>query len=256
MATGTHPAALAAPFAWAGDHLAADLGHGAIVLFTTRRGGVSSAPFDTLNLGLMTGDDPADVAANRAILRELVGRPVAHGRQVHGTTVERVTAPPPGDRPPRDADGQATALEDVAALVLTADCLAIALATPGAVAMVHAGWRGLAGGVVEEGVAAVRDLDTGGGPLTAAIGPAACGACYEVGDDVRAAFGHAPLGRPAPLDLKRIARDRLEAAGAAAVHDAGLCTMCGDEALFFSHRRDRGRTGRQAGVVWRSPSAA
>jgi hypothetical protein len=256
MVTGTQTAALVAPFAWHGDHVAADLGHGATVLFTTRRGGVSSPPFDTLNLGLTTGDDVGDVAENRRRLRALVGRPVAHGRQVHGTAVERVASAPADDCAPRDSDGQATALTDVAALVLTADCLAIALATPHAVAMVHAGWRGLAGGVLEEGLAAVRELGGDGGPLTAAIGPAAGGCCYEVGDEVRAAFGQAPVGGPAPIDLKAIARDRLAAAGATAVHDVGLCTMCGDPSLFFSHRRDRERTGRQGGVVWRSPSAA
>jgi len=256
MATGTSTAALAAPFTWRGDHIAAELGHGATVLFTTRRGGVSAAPFDTLNLGLMTDDDPADVAANRDRLRTLVGRPLAHGRQVHGTTVERVAAAPADDHVPRDSDGQATALTDVAALVLTADCLAIALATPGAVAMVHAGWRGLADGVLEHGIAVVRELGAADAPLSAAIGPAAGGCCYEVGDEVREAFAHAPVGGPAPIDLKRIARDKLETAGALAVHDVGLCTMCGDASLFFSHRRDRGRTGRQAGVVWRSSSAA
>jgi YfiH family protein len=140
--------------------------------------------------------------------------------------------------------------------VLTADCLAIALATPEAVAMVHAGWRGLADGVLEHGIAAVRELGGTDGPLTAAIGPAAGGCCYEVGDEVREAFGHALVGGAAPIDLKHIARDRLEQAGAAAVHDVGLCTMCGGAGLFFSHRRDRGRTGRQAGVVWRSSSKA
>jgi copper oxidase (laccase) domain-containing protein len=120
--------------------------------------------------------------------------------------------------------------------------------------MVHAGWRGLAGGIVEEGAAAVRELG-GDGPLVAAIGPAACGRCYEVGDEVRAAFGLAPVGGPAAIDLKAIAHARLAAAGAGAVHDVGLCTMCSGPGLFFSHRGDGGRTGRQAGVVWRSSSA-
>ena len=250
MATARH---LPAPFAWSGEHIAAELGDGAHVLFTTRRGGVSQGPFSSLNLGRWTEDDPGAVAENRRRLAGLMGRPILQGRQVHGTTVERVTRLDPGE--PRESDGQATALPDIAALVLTADCLAIALATPDAVAMVHAGWRGLADGVVEEGVRAVRELGDEG-PLTAAIGPAAGGCCYEVGDEVRAALGEPAAGAPAPVDLTSIARTRLEAAGATAVHDVGLCTMCADPGLFFSHRRDRGRTGRQAGVVWRSPSAA
>ena len=115
--------------------------------------------------------------------------------------------------------------------------------------MVHAGWRGLADGVVEEGIAAVRELG-GEGELVAAIGPGACGRCYEVGDEVREAFGHDPAGGPAPIDLKAIAREKLKAAGAI-VHDVELCTMHDDRALFFSHRRDNGLTGRQAGAVWR-----
>ena len=87
-----------------------------------------------------------------------------------------------------------------------------------------------------------------------AIGPAAGGCCYEVGDDVRAALGAAPLGAPAPIDLKALARERLRAAGAHAVHDCGLCTMCTDRSLFFSHRRDGGVTGRQAGIIVRDGS--
>ncbi|HWT93669.1 MAG TPA: laccase domain-containing protein, partial [Solirubrobacteraceae bacterium] len=90
-------------------------------------------------------------------------------------------------------------------------------------------------------------------PITAAIGPCARGCCYEVRDDVRAAFGLPPLGEPAPIDLPRIARERLEAAGATTVHDSGLCTMCSDPKLFFSHRRDGPVTGRQGGIAWRRP---
>lgn len=242
MAIPTTTVALPAPFAWRGEHLAADLGHGATVLFTTRRAG------------------PANVAETRARLEREVGRPIVQGRHVHGAVVERVEQVPSGE--PAESDGQATARTDVAALVLTADCLPVALATPGAVAMLHAGWRGLAAGVLEEGIRAVRELG-GGGPLTAAIGPAAGGCCYEVGDEVRAAFAQPPAGGPAPIDLERIARDRLEAHGAR-VLDVALCTMCGGPSgadaagapLFYSHRRDGGTTGRQAGVVWRSSSAA
>jgi copper oxidase (laccase) domain-containing protein len=129
----------------------------------------------------------------------------------------------------------------------------IAVAAPGAVAVLHAGWRGLHAGVVAEGVRAVRELG-GTGPVAAAIGPGAGGCCYEVGDEVHAAFAdHGPGVRNGRnVDLKAIARRELEAAGVAAVHDVGVCTLCADPGLFFSHRRDGGTTGRQAGVAWRS----
>jgi YfiH family protein len=267
MATGTSTVALPAPFRWEGDHIGADLGYGARALFTTRRGGVSRPPFDTLNLERFTGDDdPAALAANYERLAAAVGVPVerfAQGRQVHGAVVQRVrdvpdaAAPDGGARTGArggafpQADGQATALPEVACVVLTADCMPVALASPGAVAMVHAGWRGLAAGVLEEGVRAVRELGGSGGPLVAAIGPCAGGCCYEVGDDVRAALGLEPLGAPATIDLAAVARERLGAAGVDAVHDVGMCTMCSDPSLLFSHRRDGGRTGRQGGVAWR-----
>src|SRR5687768_18451737 len=124
----------------------------------------------------------------RRILALTDCRSFARGRQVHGATVIREGTEIV------DADGQATAQRGGAAMILTADCLPILLANEGAVAAVHAGWRGLAAGVVEEGVAALGELGTG--TVTAAIGPAACGRCYEVGDEVRAAFGLAPLGSP------------------------------------------------------------
>ena len=127
--------------------------------------------------------------------------------------------------------------------MLVADCLPVALAGPGAAGVVHAGWRGLSGGVLEAGVAAVG----GGGPVAAAIGPGIGPCCYEVGDDVRAVFGTSER----TLDLKAVARARLEAAGVQEIHDCGLCTACEAE-RFFSHRRDRGVTGRQAGLAWRS----
>jgi YfiH family protein len=131
--------------------------------------------------------------------------------------------------------------------VLVADCLPVALAAPGAVAMLHAGWRGLAGGVLANGLRALGD-----GPVTAAIGPGIGVCCFEVGDEVRAAFGeHACARRGRNLDLKLIARRELREAGVEVVEDCGLCTVCEPE-LFFSHRRDGERTGRQAGVAWRS----
>jgi hypothetical protein len=189
-----------------------------------------------------TGRDDGDLreGAARARLEEAIGRPVAHGRQVHGTHVRRL-----GEQSGEEADGQATARTDVAPLVLVADCLPVAIAGPGAVAMVHAGWRGLAGGVVEEGVRAVRELG-GEGALAAAIGPGAGPCCYEVGDEV-----HAALGTSGPTaDLKAVARERLVAAGVEAVQDVGVCTIC--DARCFSYRREGAAAGRQGGVAWRA----
>jgi YfiH family protein len=222
-----------------GDHLAISL-PGGTALFTTRRGGVSEGPFASLNLGLRTDDDAERVDENRARVERLTGGRLAQVHQVHGTDVVEAD---PDARP--DADGQVTARAGVAAIVLTADCLPIALVAPEGVGMLHAGWRGLAAGVIANGVARLRAL--GAERIAAAIGPGAGPCCYEVGDEVRAAFGTS--GRT--VDLKAIARARLEDAGVQTIHDCGLCTIH-DPERFFSHRRDRGVTGRQAGVAWRS----
>ena len=230
------------PFRWHDGHIAADFEDGH-VLFTTRHGGVSTGAYGSLNLGTNTGDDAERTARNRARLKVMVGAGLAFGRQVHQAHVHRATEPGHGG----DADGQATTASGVACTVLTADCLPVALVAPGAVAMLHAGWRGLAGGVLEQGL---RIL--GSERVVAAIGPGAHRCCYEVGDDVRTAFaGEYPdVHQGAYLDLPLIAERRLRAQGVREVHHTGLCTMC-DTGLFFSHRRDGGVTGRQAGVAWR-----
>jgi YfiH family protein len=241
---------LPAPFHAAGEHLAIEL-PGARAVFTTRRGGVSEGPFASFNLGRLTGDERAAVERNRRLLADQLGVLFAHGRQVHGAAVERVASPTSDREEPPDADGQATATPGIAGLVLTADCLPVAIAGEGAVAMVHAGWRGLAAGVLQEAVEAVRALGARG-RLEAAIGPGAGPCCYEVGEEVHAAFAHhGPAVRlGSQLDLKAIARIELEGAGVAQVHDADLCTICSEPSLFFSHRRDRGVTGRQGGIAW------
>jgi YfiH family protein len=220
---------------------------GAHVRFTTRVGGVSEGPYASLNLGRWTDDDPCAVAENRR--RAADGRPLAFGRQVHGTRVLTVDGATTEDAI-ADVDGVATAASGVAALVLTADCLPIALATPKAIAMVHAGWRGLADGVLEAGVQAVRALDPAG-ELAAAIGPGAGGCCYEVGDEVAARFPGVPRRADRTIDLKAIAADRLAAAGVSRLLDVGRCTMCEPD-VFFSHRASGGLTGRQGGLAWRS----
>jgi YfiH family protein len=221
-------------FRAAGEHLAIDL-PGGTALFTTRRGGVSEGSYASLNLGLWTDDDPGCVQLNRERVQVQVGASrLAQGRQVHGT---RVVVDGQGID---EADGQVISGRGVAAVVLVADCLPVALAGPERVGVVHAGWRGLAAGMLEGGVEAT-------GAVAAAIGPGIGPCCYEVGDDVRAVFGTSER----TVDLKAIARARLEAAGVRDIHDCGLCTSC-DAERFFSHRRDRGVTGRQAGLAWRS----
>jgi YfiH family protein len=242
------------PFRWEGDHIAAEL-PGARMLFTSRHGGVSPEPYDSLNLGRLTDDDGANVDANRDRVAAAVGIPrdrFLYGRQVHGTTVRRATEPPGAARPAADEDGQATALTGAAALVFAADCLPIVLAADGAVAALHGGWGGLAGGIVAEGVRALREVG-GQGPIRAAIGPCARGCCYEVGEDRFAHFTRVPGARVGErnLDLPAVARHDLAEAGVEEVHDLGLCTICRAD-LFFSHRADGGVTGRQAGVAWRA----
>jgi hypothetical protein len=248
---------LPAPFELAGEQVAIGLA-GARALFTTRRGGCSVGPYASLNLGRLTDDDPVHVDRNRVHLTAVVGRTVTPIRQVHGARVVRLTAQSPpgqGSEPP-EADGQATAQPGLAPMVLTADCLPIVIAGGGAVGIVHAGWRCLASGVVAEGVIAVRELgDDSGGRLEAAIGAGAGPCCYEVGEEVHGAFAAHPAavhtgdsGRN--VDLKAIANDQLRAAGVAVVHDLSICTICSES--FFSHRRDNGVTGRQAGLAWLS----
>lgn len=237
------------------EHFAIDL-PGAQAVFTTRRGGVSHGPFASLNLGLLTDDDPDRVHANRARLADRFGVRLAMCRQVHGTAIHDACEPTIGadgralvELPL--VDGQVTTAPGLATMVLVADCLPIALAAPGAVAVLHAGWRGLAGGIVEAGIAELRARAGFEAEVSAAIGPGVGGCCYEVGPEVHAAFGRTVHSR-ATIDLKAIARDELRAAGVEQVYDIGLCTMCSDPSLFFSHRRDAGVTGRQAGIAWLS----
>jgi len=241
------------PFYALGHHFAIDL-PGARAAFSTRRGGHSTGPYESLNLGWLTDDDPRSVTHNRATLQsELGAPPLSFVHQVHGAEVCRITAETPQPRERAGGirvDGQATDQRDVALSALVADCLPIALAAPGAVAMLHAGWRGLATGMIAAGVTAVGELGADG-ELSAAIGPGAGPCCYEVGAEVHEPFAGIPdahAGRN--LDLKAVARHQLREAGVVTIADIGMCTICSDPGLLFSHRRDRGVTGRQAGVAW------
>lgn len=232
--------------------LEADLGH-ARAAFSSRLGGVSEGPFDTLNLGILTGDERVAVQENRIRLATALGlRPeyVLMGLQVHGSKLqghESAQQPSPYAQPGSplpEADGHLTAGVGLAPLVLVADCLPVALAGPGGVAMLHCGWRGLAAGILARGVERI-DAEV------AAIGPGIGPCCFEVGVEVLAQFtelGDGVADGPM-LDLAEVARRQLHGAGVERIEVAGLCTSCETE-LFFSHRRDGERTGRQAGLSW------
>jgi YfiH family protein len=241
------------PFREVADQIVIDL-PGARVAFTTRRGGHSAGPYASLNLGPLTDDDPAAVQGNRLALRDALGAPpLSFVHQVHGTEVLPADSARNGESPGglARADAQVTDQPGVAMVALTADCLPVAIAGDRALGMVHAGWRGLAGGVLGAAVTALTEL--GAEPLAAAIGPGAGVCCYETGPEVHAAFAGVPGARRGDhADLKAVARQQLAEAGVPVVHDVELCTICADPRLFFSHRRDHGVTGRQAGLAWRT----
>jgi hypothetical protein len=223
--------------------LSVELPGGAQALFSTRSQG---------NMSSVAGEGREEAGGARERLRAEIGvERLARGYQVHGDAVAlvRTLADVQNEGRPRSrADGQATALSGVGAMVLTADCLPVALASPSAVAMLHAGWRGLAAGVLETGVAAMRELG-GEQEIVAVIGPGAGGCCYEVGPEVHAALARSGE-RAARIDLRAIARERLVAAGVADVTDVAACTICDER--FFSHRREGAHAGRQAALAWRA----
>jgi polyphenol oxidase len=269
VAPGVGPAPAWPPLLVAEDLLAA----GVVAAFSGRAGGASDPPYATLNLGLRVGDDLRRVLANRrrvATVLGLAGRPWALARQVHSPVVltveaRRLEPGPPEARPPlAEGDGLVTTDPGVLLAVLTADCAPVLLADPaaGVVGALHAGWRGLAAGVVEAGVAAMAEQGADPGACVGLVGPAVGGCCYEVGPDVRAAVGDrypaalatTRAGRPA-LDPAAGAAEALARAGVAQVRVAGECTF-DLEARYFSHRRDHGRTGRQAGLIALVPGGA
>ena len=255
MAPTTTPTAVPEPFFLLGPHFAVDL-RSARAVFTTRRGGFSRGRYESLNLGRLTADEPEAVARNRAVLEAEFDVELGFVRQVHGSVVCELTAAGiAGARAAPDelrrADGQVTVVAGLAPVALTADCLPIAIAGDGAVAMLHGGWRGLHDGVIDAGVRALRAAGCAG-PFAAAIGPGAGPCCYEVGPEVHEAFAGYPseVHRGPNIHLAAIARHQLERAGVEEIHDLAVCTICSDPSLLFSHRRDRGVTGRQAGIAW------
>lgn len=232
--------------------------------FTLRSGGVSRPPCDTFNVAAHVGDDPRAVAENRAALRarlELPAEP-AWLEQVHGHNVVDLDQQTSLDlQTPRDSPARADAAVTRAAgrvcVIQVADCMPVLFAAKdgSAIGAAHAGWRGLAAGVLE---ATVRAMNTPPGKLLAWLGPAIGQANFEVGEEVRAAFLASDPGASATFerngrgrwqcDLSGLARRKLAALGVISVHGGGWCTSA-DPGRFFSYRRD-GRCGRMAALVW------
>ncbi|HTA96278.1 MAG TPA: polyphenol oxidase family protein [Solirubrobacteraceae bacterium] len=249
-----------------------ELPGGGLATFTGRAQG---------NMSSVGGEGAEHGLEARERLRKTLGvRRLVRGYQVHGTVVGRVLADgaraglDSGERPAHphvevqapvagqqvdaferedsasqpafEADGHAIAAPGLAAMVLTADCVPVVLGAQGAVAALHAGWRGLAGGVLEEGVRALREVG-GRGDVVAVVGPCAGACCYEVGGEVHSAFAGAHRDG-GTIDLRAIAHEKLLEAGVGQVFDFEACTICDER--FFSHRREGLRAGRQAGLAW------
>jgi YfiH family protein len=235
----------------------ADAGVGA--LMSTRAGGVSAAPFDSLNLGLAVGGDGAAVVENRRRFEAAIGVPTVYLSQVHGREVVRLA---PGYAGPDRADAAITTEPGIACTVMVADCLPVLFAAPRGrgVAAAHAGWRGLAAGVLEATVQALcEDVSCDAQDLVAWLGPCIGPRRFEVGPDVLDAFGTSAPARFLPrrrpdggmrwlADLPGLARDRLHKLGVRQISGGNWCTV-EDGSRFFSFRRD-GLTGRMAAAVW------
>jgi polyphenol oxidase len=223
--------------------------------------GVPAAPFYDLD-----GQIAIDLPGARAVfttaswgdLRETVagiairlGVSVARANQVHGASVIEAGVTPGGVM--ADADAIATSKPGIAPMVISADCVPIVIAGGGAVAAVHAGWKGLRDGVIANAVAAVIGLSSETHPeLTSAIGPCAGACCYEVSDELHETFSQREqdFRNGQNLDLNAIARQQLGEAGVETIHDLALCTICSEPDQLFSYRRDQQETGRQGALIW------
>jgi purine-nucleoside/S-methyl-5'-thioadenosine phosphorylase / adenosine deaminase len=236
---------------------------GAKVAFSDRRGGVSNGPYDSLNLGILTDDDNGNVAENRRRLAAGIGSDperVAMGWQVHGDEILEWDGPPQNggfahvgaDLP--KVDGHTTTAKGVPLMVLVADCLPVALVTPERAVMLHCGWRGLAAGIIERGIALFDDGET---RPRAVLGPSIGPCCYEVGEELRKEFG--PQGgdffRPGPrgkphLDVRAANVRQLEQGGLTPdhIHHVADCTMCRAD-LYHSYRREGKGAGRMISFV-------
>lgn len=238
-----------------------ELGDGILAAFSDRSGGVSSPPFDSLNLGLRVGDDPAAVAANRAALAaacEVAARDLAWMHQVHGAGVCYLGAGM--TEPPGPVDAMFTDVPGRPLCVLAADCLPVLVADPASrlVGVAHAGREGLVAGVVPALITAMTAAGASPALMRALTGPSICGGCYEVQADLQARVSAAvpearcqTTGGTAGLDIAAGVRAQLAAAGVGWIRSVPRCTKeCGD---LYSYRRD-GTTGRFAGLIWLAPA--
>lgn len=230
---------------------------GVEILFSDRTGGVSAPPFATANLAFGRGDDPEAVGENRRRVGAALGGRAADPsgwsclRQVHGAGVVAAEEAE-GVLPPPTGDALVSGGRDAVLAVLTADCAPVALVGPGGFGAVHAGWRGVAGGVLEAAVERVVRL--GGGPVRAVLGPCVRPSCYEFSpadlEPIASCYGPGVEGRTAQgrlaLDLPAAVMAALAGVGVTDVTDTGVCTACSPD--HFSHRRD-GRSGLQAMLV-------
>lgn len=223
---------------------------------TTRSGGVSAGPWASMNLGQHCGDDPQAVAENRALLEGVLPAKPFWLQQVHGTRVVQHPGSLPGQQPAIEADAQFSSDPGAVCAILTADCLPVVFCDRqgSQVAAAHAGWRGLAAGVLENTIAA---MNAPASEILAWLGPAIGPSAYEVGSDVKDAFSQDQVdganafvehGSRWLFDLYAMARHRLHKAGVAHISGGKYCTLS-DPSRFFSYRRDR-VTGRMATLVW------
>lgn len=230
---------------------------GAHFAFTDRWGGVSAAPYESLNLGGRVGDDPAHVRRNRTLAAASLGldpADVVWMNQVHGREVAYVESPFDGDAPP--LDGIVTRRPGLALAVLTADCTPVLLADPvaGVIGAAHAGRPGLAAGVVPALVASMTEHGALPERIIARTGPAVCGRCYEVPAELREdvasvvpeSYGTTSRGTPS-VDMAAGVRAQLEACGVTSLEQSAVCTL--ESTDHFSYRRER-TTGRLASYVW------
>jgi YfiH family protein len=236
------------------EGLAFELPGGGRALFTTRaHGNMSSVG----GLDHEHGLQARERLRTQLGLRRLTRTYQAHGRAicfVHGEAIESPSDLDFGQSPVK-ADGQVTHVRRVGVMALAADCLPVALGGAGGVAIVHAGWRGLAAGVLGEGVVMLRALGVES-EIAAIVGPGAGPCCYDVGPEVHAAFAatpaaaraHLSAGESSPIDLRAIAHRQLHDKGVTDVRDVAACTIC--DTSFFSHRREAARAGRQTGIAW------
>jgi YfiH family protein len=227
-----------------------------VVTLTTRVGGYSRPPYRGLNLGLHAGDDPETVRKNRGRLCAVlgIGGRVATAEQVHGTRVARVEEPGVSPR----SDALVTGATDLHLVISTADCFPVLLGEPlaGLTAAVHAGWRGLAAGVIESTFAALEELGGRSDQVRAWVGPGIGSCCYQVGPEVAERFPE-DLRRREPdgslrLDLREAVHRRLVALGVwpRNIRLSSHCTACRTD-LFFSHRAEGGTTGRLWSLIGR-----